>query len=102
MPLLDPGPSLYSASTLKFMNFCFDTRLLARSPLVNTPHSIDQFIGRSGFCTPMVSSVLPLKSATGAPKVCVPLALSGGHDGGRTPTQLTTRSVGAAFGSPPR
>src|SRR3954470_9139390 len=105
MPLLVCSATLNSASTLKFWNFCLDTRLFAGFVgFVISPSTTDQFSGRLAFWPTNASSDavdpvdLPSKSTTGAPYVCFPLALDGGHTGGFTPIMLTVRGVGAPAG----
>src|SRR6186713_307927 len=99
MPLLLPGPTLYSASILKSLNFCFETRLFAPAALVIAPSPSVQPSSRLGFWTPKASIDVPSKSTTGLSYWCAALALRfAGHAGGRTPTQLTSRVVGGGGG----
>ena len=52
MPLLLFASSLYSARTLKSVNFCFEMMLLPPGALfVSRPSSISQLIGLRVFCT---------------------------------------------------
>src|SRR5262245_15099154 len=94
MPLLLPSASLYSASTLKSLNFSFETRLLAGGALASTPSATDQLTMRSPDCGRNASVVcaLPPKRSTGVPYECFAFAFDVGHLGGCTPTQLTVRS----------
>src|SRR6478735_5433197 len=103
MPLLLWSVRRYSASTLKFWNFCLDTRLFAPASFDITPFASVQPSGRDGFCTPQASSEVPSNSTTGVPHASGALAFATGQAGGRVPIQLTSRVVGGggggAFGS---
>src|SRR6187455_2774030 len=98
MPLLLWSVRRYSASTLKFWNFCFDTRLFAPASFDITPLAIVHPTGRDGFCTPQASSDVPSNSTIGVPPAIGAFAFAAGHAGGRVPIQLTSRVVGGGGG----
>src|SRR5262252_10297559 len=89
MPLLLSATSLYSACTLKSLNFARETRLFALAPLVIAPSTTVQPMGLEESSTPHASSDLPSNNSIAAPYEWAPFAFAAGHVGGRAPVHIT-------------